>query len=215
MNKVFWDLRYPPADLFGDKLFRGGNYGPQAVPGDYQIRMTVGDWSQTRDFTVRPDPRIGSSRDSLQQQFDLAIEIRDTISMLNEDVAQIAAVRQQLGEISDLVRQRNPQDSLAAQIEALDSEFREVELSLVQDDVTNPLEATLLMPGLEGQLIQVLNIVLSSEHRPTDGAIQRFEDLQMELGGYRDRVTAFTDDRIPRLNRLLAEENLPVQIQLR
>ncbi|MCZ0954400.1 MAG: glycosyl hydrolase [Rhodospirillaceae bacterium] len=214
-NKLFWDLRYPPAVLFGDKLFRGGNYGPQAVPGGYRMIMTVGDCSQTSDFTVRPYPRIVSSLDSLQQQFDLAIEIRDAISRLNEDVAQIAAVRQQLGEISGLVRQRNPQDSLAAQIEALDSEFREVELSLVQDDVTNPLEATLLMPSLEGQLIQVLNIVLSSEHRPTDGAIQRFEDLQMELDGYRDRLTAFTDDRVPRLNRLLAEENLPVQIRLR
>ena len=215
MNRLFWDLSYRPAVLFGDKLFRGGNYGPQAVPGDYQIRMTVGEWSQTRDFTVRPDPRIGSSQESLQQQFDLAIEIRDTISRLNEDVAQIAAVRQQLGEMSDLLRQRSPQDSLAAQIDALDSEFREVELSLVQENVKNPLEATLLMPSLEGQLIQVLNIVLSSEHRPTDGAIQRFEDLQMELDGYRDRLTALADDRVPRMNRQLVQENPAFQIRLR
>ena len=215
MNRLFWDLRYPPAVLFGDKLFRGGNYGPQAVPGGYQIRMTVGEWSQTRDFTVRPDPRIGSSQDSLQHQFDLAIEIRDTISRLNEDVAQIAAVRQQLGEMSDLFRQRNPQDSLAAQIDALDSEFREVELSLVQENVKNPLEATLLMPSLEGQLIQVLNIVLSSEHRPTDGAIRRLEDLQVELDGFRDRLTALADDRVPRLNRLLFQENPALQIRSR
>lgn len=215
MNKLFWDLRYPPAVLFGDRLFRGGNYGPQAVPGDYRIRITVGDWSQTRDFTVRADPRIGSSRESLQHQFDLAIEIRDAISGLNEDFAQIAAVRRQLAEISDLVRQRNPQDSLAAQIGALDSEFREVGLSLVQENVENPLEASILMPRLEGQLIQVLNIVLSSEHPPTDGAIQRFRDLQIELEGYRNDLTALAEDRIPRLNRLLAQENLPVRIQFR
>ena len=114
-----------------------------------------------------------------------------------------------------IVRQRNPQDSLAAQVEALDSDFREVGLSLVQENVENPLEASILMPRLEGQLIQVLNIVLGSEHRPTDGAIQRFKDLQIELEGYRYDLTALADDRVPRLNRLLAQENLPVQIQLR
>ena len=215
MNRLFWDLRYPPAVLFGDRLFRGGNYGPQAVPGDYQVRMTVGDWSQTRHFTVLADPRIGSSQENLQQQFDLAIEIRDAISGLNEDFALIAAVRRQLAEISDLVRQRNSQDSLAAQVEALDSDYREVGISLVQENVENPLEASILMPRLEGQLIQVLNIVLGSEHRPTDGAIQRFRDLQIELEGYRNDLTALADDRVPRLNRLLAQENLPVQIRLR
>jgi len=209
MNKLFWDLRYPPAALFGDKLFRGGNYGPQAVPGDYQVRLMVGDWSQTREFKVRPDPRIGTSQDDLQQQFDLAIEIRDAISGLNEDVAQIAAVRRQLGEIVIPDRQRNTEDSLTGEIAILDSELRALELSLVQENVKNPLEASLLMPSLEGQLIQVLNVVLTSEHRPTDGAIQRFKDLQSEMQEYRGRLTALADDRIRQLNHLLAQENLP------
>ena len=212
MNKFFWDLRYPTANLVGDKLFRGGNYGPQAVPAVYQVRLTVGDWSQTRKFNVQQDPRIRTSKDDLQQQFNLAIEIRDSISRLNDDVRRIAGIRRQLRETAALNLQHKARDSIISAINGLEFDLRKLELSLVQEGVKNPLEASLLMPSLEGQLVQVLNIVLSSEHRPTDGAIQRFTDLNTELKFHHQQLSKLVNDGIRSLNILMAKENLPAVV---
>lgn len=212
MNKFFWDLRYPTANLVGDKLFRGGNYGPQAVPAVYQVRLTVGDWSQTRKFNVQQDPRIPTSKDDLQQQFDLAIEIRDSISRLNDDVRRIVGIRRQLRETAALNLQHKARDSIISAINGLEFDLRKLELSLVQEGVKNPLEASLLMPSLEGQLIQVLNIMLSSEHRPTDGAIQRFTDLKTELKFHHQQLSKLVNEGIKSLNILMANENLPAVV---
>ena len=212
MNKFFWDLRYPTANLVGDQLFRGGNYGPQAIPAVYQVRLTVGDWSQTRKFNVQQDPRIPTSKDDLQQQFNLAIEIRDSISRLNDDVRRIAGIRRQLRETAALNLQHKARDSIISAINGLEFDLRKLELSLVQEGVKNPLEASLLMPSLEGQLVQVLNIVLSSEHRPTDGAIQRFTDLNTELKFHHQQLSKLVNDGIRSLNILMANENLPAVV---
>ena len=97
-------------------------------------------------------------------------------------------------------------------IDALAADLRELELSLVQEGVKNPLEASLLMPSLEGQLVQVLNIVLSSEHRPTNGAIQRFTDLKTELKFHQQQLSKLVNDGIRSLNILMANENLPAVV---
>src|SRR5258706_6907815 len=97
MNRFAWNLRYADASRFQGMIFwAGGTAGPVAVPGSYNVRLTVGDWSQTRRFTLLPDPRVKTTPADYGAQFDLLMKIRDRVSAANDAVRRIREVREQL-----------------------------------------------------------------------------------------------------------------------
>jgi len=77
MHRFVWDLRVGGAD---------GRGGPMALPGTYQARLTIGDWSQTRSFRVLMDPRVeadGVTLDDLRAQFDFNIKAGELSAAAN------------------------------------------------------------------------------------------------------------------------------------
>ena len=81
LNRVTWDLRYPGATTFPGMILWGATTnGPPALPGTYQVRLTVD--GQRADAAARRQAASAARRRTdadLQEQFDLAIQIRDKI----------------------------------------------------------------------------------------------------------------------------------------
>ena len=50
--------------------------GPIVVPGSYQAKLTVGDWSQTQGFTVLADPRVEPSAEGWDAKWRALSELR-------------------------------------------------------------------------------------------------------------------------------------------
>ena len=83
MNVVDWDLLYPGPYLVSDlvtMVMSNPQPGPVAPTGVYEIRLSVGDWQQTQPLELGMDPRWEVTDSDLQQQFDLALRIRDMIT---------------------------------------------------------------------------------------------------------------------------------------
>jgi hypothetical protein len=76
--------------------YGSGARGPVAVPGHYQVRLTVGSQTQTAGFDLKLDPRVKVSQEDLEAQFKLLIETRDELSQVYDAVNQIQDVRSQL-----------------------------------------------------------------------------------------------------------------------
>ena len=91
INRFEWDMRYPDAiGVKGGSLIYGGSLrGPVAVPGTYQVRLTVDSESFTKSFEIKKDPRIEVTKEDLQKQFDLLIKIRDRLRDTHKAVNQI------------------------------------------------------------------------------------------------------------------------------
>ena len=69
LNRFVWDLRYEEArHVPGYYLYEYGNgaRGPVAVPGHYQVRLTVGGQTQTAGFDLKLDPRVNVSQEDLR-----------------------------------------------------------------------------------------------------------------------------------------------------
>jgi hypothetical protein len=73
LNRFAWNLRYE------DPVKVPGNFyetdippkGPMALPGTYQVRLTVAGQSQTAPLELRKDPRVDASQADLEKQFEL------------------------------------------------------------------------------------------------------------------------------------------------
>ena len=100
MNRFLWNMRYPDARRIPqDKSLEGAGVGPLAVPGTYQVVLTVdGQASPPETFEIVKDPRVAASQEDLQAQFDLLMRVRDRLSEANDAVVELRSVRQQVDE---------------------------------------------------------------------------------------------------------------------
>src|SRR3989442_3530112 len=99
LNRFVWDLRYQGASRVPDYYlfeYRSGSRRPMAVPGKYQVRLTVDGKSQTVPMELKLDPRVNVSQADLQKEFDLLIQIRDQLSQVYDTVNQVEDVRLQV-----------------------------------------------------------------------------------------------------------------------
>jgi hypothetical protein len=138
MHRLAWDLRYPsPKTLtygyFGGLLGyteytltwhaivgatpRVQPVGPLAIPGTFQIDLTVNGHTYTRELTVKNDPRSPVSQADLEAQFAAEQQIVSGLSASFEAYGTIQQMRQTLSDD----RARMPQDaSLIAASKAFD-----------------------------------------------------------------------------------------------
>lgn len=71
--------------------------GPKAPIGNYQVRLKHGNYVQTYPFKIEMNPNLkGITEADLQEQFDLAMKIRDKASTANEAVIQIRKIKKQV-----------------------------------------------------------------------------------------------------------------------
>ncbi|MEX2178490.1 MAG: hypothetical protein WD801_07250 [Gemmatimonadaceae bacterium] len=109
VNRFTWDLRYPGPWNASARAPAGA--GPTAVPGTYTVRLTSGNYSATQPLVVRVDPRNaadGLTQADLQEQFEVAMRIRDLVSDANRLVARVRSAKTRLasgtGAAADTLR---------------------------------------------------------------------------------------------------------------
>src|SRR6266567_2658508 len=104
MNRFVWDLRYEkPLKLEAKSRSKreealAGASGPRAVPGEYQVRLSVGDQVLTESFVLVADPRLPVTAADMQAQFELKLAIRERLSETHSAINQIRRVRDQVEE---------------------------------------------------------------------------------------------------------------------
>jgi hypothetical protein len=87
-----WNLRYADATRFPGLIYwAADNNGPRASLGTHSVRLTVDGQSLTQSFEVLKDPRLEGiiSDADIQEQFALALQVRNRTSDANQGVINI------------------------------------------------------------------------------------------------------------------------------
>jgi hypothetical protein len=96
-NRFVWDMRYPGYKTFPGMVYYGSpNNGPKAVPGKYKVRLTVNGNTSEQEFEILEDPRIKTTQEELQSQFEFLIKVRDKVSEANQGVIDIRKIKDDL-----------------------------------------------------------------------------------------------------------------------
>ena len=108
MHRFLWDVRYsaPPVAQPGYSMFTVAGRdvprepeGPQALPGAYQVRLTVDGKAYTQPFKLTMDPRVKTTPQDLEKQFSLEMKLVQALQQANQAVENIHAAAQ-AGKIS-------------------------------------------------------------------------------------------------------------------
>ncbi|MFC1639984.1 glycosyl hydrolase [Gemmatimonadota bacterium] len=211
-NSFSWNMRYPGYTDFDGRIFwAAGNFGPAAVPGTYQVRLTADGVTQTQEFEIKLDPRLERvTIADLQARFDLALSIRDRVSEANQAVLDIRSIK---GDVDDRIGQTSDSDihSQGAVVKdglsEVEQEIYQVRNRSGQDPLNFPIK-------LNNKLAALLGVVESGENRPTDQSGAVFDHLSNLLQTELIRMNVIIEQDLQRLNELLREANLePIQTE--
>ena len=164
MHRFVWDLRYP-GGLAGR--------GPLAVPGLFEVRLTVDRRSQTRSFDILIDPRVAADNVTLadlQEQFALNIRIRDAIIRGRLAVQDLESAKE-----ATEAGVESGRDAAGRAMAALE-ELAEVEQALV-----TKTEGSYQTPMLVDQLSYLYRMTSGADQRPGRDAYERLNVLEQEL----------------------------------
>jgi len=184
LNRFVWDLRYAGSSHVPDYYlweYKNGSRGPMALPGKYEVRLTVDGKTQTGAFEVTMDPRVNVSQADLQKQFDLLMQIRDELSRVYDTVNQIQDVRAQM----DGLRKRLPDNSSVKPMFTAAAELDKHLLS-VRDDLAQMKiksnEDSLAYPQRVDSKLSALAMAVGvgTDSAPTEAEYQVFEKLKKQ-----------------------------------
>lgn len=181
-NRFTWNLRYPG---MWSPSGRSGN-GPLAVPGQYRVRLRVGDWSETRPLRIRMDPRVeadGVTEADLEEQLQLNLSIRDAISTARRTAAAIDSTRKHITDVA-----------ATGELDADAAETMQADLDALYGKLVTSDEGSYMPPMLIDQFGYLYYMTSSADQRLAGDAFARFETLCARLDGVLEQWTRLQQD---------------------
>ena len=187
------------------KIFEGFG-GAYVQPGSYQVKVSIGDFDETVDLTLRPDRRI----DTGQDQFDRAeTNIIAVTQLLNEMIDALAAARRSRTDLGKMIVD-HPDAALLDEagsraIERLDEWERQV----YQVEYETYEEVGRLPSKLIHQARHLLNAIDAAGPPVGTGALERLTDLQSEWASLRTELAAIAMSDIATVNQWARDNAIP------
>ncbi len=212
INRFVWDLHYEGAPRIPNSpLWGGSTDGPLAVPGDYQVRLTVDGQAQTQAFRIVPDPRLKVTEAELKEQFDLMQKILDKVTQVHDAVRQIRDVRAQMTSLNKrLKEEKNPNAKAVADAgSALDKQMTVVEEALIQTKAKSGQDVLNYPIRLNNLLVALGGIVSSADAAPTKQDYEMFDELGQQSDEQLTKWNEIVKTDLAAYNQLVREKAIP------
>ncbi len=103
MHRFVWNLAWDAEPTDDTESEYGGPHGPRAVPGTYEVRLTVDGKTVAQPLSVVMDPRSPATAQELEQQLKLGQHIYTEVLQCRRVVGEIEAAQKQLSELQPKV----------------------------------------------------------------------------------------------------------------
>ncbi len=210
LNRFVWDLRYegatpvPHAPLWG-----GSTQGPVALPGKYEVRLTVLGKSYTAPLEITPDPRLSVTQADLEKQFDLLMKIRDKVTATDETILQIRQVREQINALNKRLGDDPKQKAVVDAGKALDKKMTPIEEALIQTKAKSGQDVLNFPVRLNNDLVALGGVVGSAWTAPTQQSYEVFDDLNQKVDVQLAKWKEIVSTDIPAYNNLVRQQDVP------
>jgi photosystem II stability/assembly factor-like uncharacterized protein/uncharacterized protein (DUF1778 family) len=209
-NQFVWNLRLPNATTIpGMILWAGNTAGPKVVPGNYSVRMTYdGKVVATETFNIKADPRLSTTQEDFQKQFDLRMKIYKKLTETHDALNEIKDLRTQFEGISARLKpeQKDLIDKakdIIKKITAVEEELNQTKIKSSQDALNFPIK-------LNNKLAALGSSVDAGDYAPTQQAYLVYEDLSAKIDAQLAILEKVKMEDVVAFNKAFADKQLPV-----
>ena len=212
-NRFVWNMRYAdPIKIEGYPDSEEFLVGPLAPPGTYRVQLKVGDQTFITGFQIHKDPRIATTQEELQEQFELLLAIRDKLSETHNTIKTVRDIRRQVEEWEHRAEGHDAHDTLVAAGKPLKEKLTAIERELFQAKAKDQVDTLDFPIQLNAKIAVLANVVASGDTAPTRQAQQAFEEFSTRLGTQLQRLRELIETDVAAFNKLIQESGMPAVI---
>ena len=210
LNRFVWDQRYEGATKVPKAPLWGGNTdGPEALPGNYQVKLTVLGQSYTAPLEIVSDPRLSVTPADLQKRFDLLMKIRDQVTKTDDTIIEIRQVRDQINALNKRLGDDPNGKPIVDAGKALDKKMTPIEEALIQTKAKSGQDVLNFPVRLNNDLVALGGVVSSARTAPTQQSYEVFDLLSQRLSEQLTTWNQITSTDIPAYNNLVKQQEVP------
>jgi photosystem II stability/assembly factor-like uncharacterized protein len=208
-NRFVWDMRYPGfKDFPGMVLYASPNRGPKAMPGTYRARLTVNDQSVEQTFEIVKDPRLPNTAEDYRRQFEFLIQVRDKVSEAHQAILDIRAVRKDIGNAKEKLKQDADFGEIIKLADELDKKLDAIENTIHQTKNKSNQDALNYGIRLNNRLAFLMADQQRGDFPPTDQAEEVRRQLTQELDKELENLKKVLDSSLPAINEKAREKGV-------
>jgi photosystem II stability/assembly factor-like uncharacterized protein len=213
LNRFVWDLRYEGATKVPHAPLWGGNTnGPVALPGTYQVRLTVLGKAYTAPLEIKPDPRLKVTPEDLAKQFDLLLKIRDKVTATDDAIIQIRDLREQIDAVNKRLKNDPREKTIAEAGKSLDKKMTVVEEALIQTKAKSGQDVLNFPVRLNNHLVALSGVVSSADTAPTTQSYEVFDMLNKVVDEQLAKWKEIVATDVSAYNNLVKQQEIPLLV---
>ncbi|MCH7791859.1 MAG: glycosyl hydrolase [Planctomycetes bacterium] len=212
MNAFNWNMRLRgPVRVPGAVGWPDTPPGPRVPPGRYTARLIVGEVHLEQPFEILPDPRLDTTPQEYRAQFDLLVEIRDTLTRAHRAVNSIRSITSQIDALVARAEKAELGEDIAETADAIKASLAKIEEQIIQTRSKSPQDP-LNFPVMINDRIGAIANGVDGNYPPTAQSRQVFEYLSELLDEQLEALDAILDTEIPTFNQMVRELEIPAVI---
>jgi hypothetical protein len=170
--------------------------------------LTSGGKISAASIEVKMDPRVKTSMEDLQKQFDLMLKLRDRQEEMNRAILAIRDLRVQIGASDKRWNGKDEYKSagelsknLRKKIDEIEGELIQVNSKASEDELNYPTKMNSWLGYLQ-------NAVDSADVQPTEGELGVFAELNQKLDVQLGKWHEVVSSDLPGLNEAMRKNNI-------
>ncbi|PKB42447.1 sortilin (neurotensin receptor 3) [Cellulophaga sp. RHA19] len=200
-NTFVWDTRGKGAEKLKGMIFWWASFnGPKAVPGDYNVQLVVNGATQSKDFTIVPDPRAEASVADMQKQYNFITEVNETVNKAHTSIKKMRKITAQLAAFEKQYKDTEVTKELVKKAKAMREKLENIEKKLYQTKNRSNQDPLNFPIKLTNKLAHINSLIGLDDFPPTDQDIAVKNELTAKIN---TQLTAFNkvlDDEITAFN---------------
>jgi photosystem II stability/assembly factor-like uncharacterized protein len=208
-DRFVWDMRYPGYKTFPGMVFYGSpNLGPKAVPGRYQVRLTVNGQSLTQPFEIIKDPRLKTTPEEYQAQFDFLMKVRNKVTEANEGIISLRKIKDDLTYLKNKMGSDEKNKDINDAIRTFEEELKTIENDIHQTQnrsVQDPLNYGI---KLNNRLAHLMSEQAQGDFRPTQQGEEVRSKLTQEVDAQLGKLKTTIETNLMRINQMAKDKGV-------
>jgi photosystem II stability/assembly factor-like uncharacterized protein len=175
--------------------------GPNALPGNYTVRLSVDGKSSTAPLTIKMDPRVKTSAAGLLKKFHTEERLAALTTETSEAVLQAGSIRTQLEKVT----------SDSAETKNAIEEFQKKLTNLLgaSGGFFAPPSEDVTLSRVNGEVSTLYQSVWQADAEPTSSQLKAAEKAEHESSEVFTRWRELKNSDVPALNRVLRQSQIP------
>ena len=208
LHRLNWDLRYAPVSGAAGQAARFSSFAaPYVIPGEYRVTLQAAGQETVRTVKVEGDPRIDVTFEARKAQHDALMSLYRLGPLLSATEKALDTLRRQLEEAEALTKKAAaPPAAVSEAIKVVLADVEGVRKELLGDPQAGFQGMRL---SLRGRLLSLARSIGGYTGAPSERQVRDIAQNAERLKALVEKVNRTIDQDIPRLNKLMIENNIP------